>query len=218
MTVRELREKYLAFFESKGHRRFPSGSLVPYDVTGKLDESLLFNGAGMIQFKPYFRGIATPEHARLTTVQKCVRTNDIDEVGDATHLSFFEMLGNFSFGDYFKDQAIDFSWEFLTAKAWLGLDPRRLAFTVYESDDEAYDALGAPSPGRGHRPRDADLPPGRGDELLARRRVQQGTPRTLRPQLGDVLLDRRRGGPPRRTVARPSRSGVSPDRGGAGDP
>lgn len=140
MTVRELREKYLAFFESKGHRRFPSGSLVPYDVTGKLDESLLFNGAGMIQFKPYFRGIATPEHPKLTTVQKCVRTNDIDEVGDATHLSFFEMLGNFSFGDYFKNQAIDYSWEFLTSKEWLGLDPKRLAFTVFESDDEAYDA------------------------------------------------------------------------------
>ena len=140
MTVRELREKYLAFFESKGHRRFPSGSLVPYDVTGKLDESLLFNGAGMIQFKPYFRGVATPEHLRLTTVQKCVRTNDIEEVGDATHLSFFEMLGNFSFGDYFKNQAIDLSWEFLTSPEWLGLDKTRLAFTVYESDDEAYDA------------------------------------------------------------------------------
>ncbi len=140
MTVRELREKYLAFFESKGHRRFPSGSLVPYDVTGKLDESLLFNGAGMIQFKPYFRGIAQPDHPRLTTVQKCVRTNDIDEVGDATHLSFFEMLGNFSFGDYFKNQAIDFSWEFLTSPEWLGLDKTRLAFTIFESDDEAYDA------------------------------------------------------------------------------
>ncbi|RYG18260.1 hypothetical protein EON82_22835, partial [bacterium] len=140
MTVRELREKYLAFFESKGHKRFPSGSLVPYDVTGKLDESLLFNGAGMIQFKPYFRGIAQPEHPRLATVQKCVRTNDIDEVGDATHLSFFEMLGNFSFGDYFKNQAIDFSWEFLTSKEWLGLDPTRLAFTIFENDDEAYDA------------------------------------------------------------------------------
>ena len=140
MTVRELREKYLAFFESKGHRRFPSGSLVPYDVTGRLDESLLFNGAGMIQFKPYFRGVATPEHSRLTTVQKCVRTNDIDEVGDATHLSFFEMLGNFSFGDYFKNQAIDYSWEFLTSPEWLGLDKTRLAFTIFETDDDAYDA------------------------------------------------------------------------------
>jgi alanyl-tRNA synthetase len=140
MTVRELREKYLAFFESKGHRRFPSGSLVPIDVTGKRDESLLFNGAGMIQFKPYFRGIAKPDHPRLTTVQKCVRTNDIDEVGDATHLSFFEMLGNFSFGDYFKNQAIDYSWEFLTSPEWLGLDPTKLAFTIFETDEDAYAA------------------------------------------------------------------------------
>jgi len=139
MTVRELREKYLRFFESKGHLRFPSGSLIPYDVTGRLDESLLFNGAGMIQFKPYFRGVAQPENRRLTTAQKCVRTGDIEEVGDATHLTFFEMMGNFSFGDYFKPQAIAFSWEFLTSKEWLGLDPRRLSFTVFENDDEAYD-------------------------------------------------------------------------------
>ena len=137
MTVRELREKYLAFFESKGHRRFPSGSLIPYDVTGRLDTSLLFNGAGMIQFKPYFRGIAKPDHSRLTTCQKCVRTGDIDEVGDDTHLTFFEMLGNFSFGDYFKVEAIRYSWEFLTSPEWLGLDPERLSFTVFEDDDEA---------------------------------------------------------------------------------
>jgi alanyl-tRNA synthetase len=138
MTVRELREKYLAFFESKEHLRFPSGSLVPYDVTGRLDDSLLFNGAGMIQFKPYFRGVAQPENRRLTTAQKCVRTGDIEEVGDATHLTFFEMLGNFSFGDYFKAQAVAYSWEFLTAPQWLGLDPHRLSFTVFESDDETY--------------------------------------------------------------------------------
>jgi alanyl-tRNA synthetase len=137
MTVRELREKYLAFFESKGHHRFPSGSLIPYDVTGRLDTSLLFNGAGMIQFKPYFRGIAKPDHSRLTTCQKCVRTGDIDEVGDDTHLTFFEMLGNFSFGDYFKVEAIRYSWEFLTSPEWLGLDPERLSFTVFEDDDEA---------------------------------------------------------------------------------
>ncbi len=138
MTVRELREKYLQFFESKGHQRFPSGSLVPIDVTGRLDESLLFNGAGMIQFKPYFRGTAKPAHPRLATVQKCVRTNDIDEVGDATHLSFFEMLGNFSFGDYFKSEAIAYSWEFLTSPEWLALDPAKLSFTVFEADDEAF--------------------------------------------------------------------------------
>jgi alanyl-tRNA synthetase len=139
VTVRELREKYLRFFESKGHQIFPSGSLIPYDVTDKLDESLLFNGAGMVQFKPYFRGVATPPRTRLTTAQKCVRTGDIDEVGDDSHLTFFEMLGNFSFGDYFRKEAIDYSWEFLTAPEWLGLDPTRLSFTVFEDDQEAYD-------------------------------------------------------------------------------
>ena len=138
MKVRELREKYLRFFESKGHLRFPGGSLIPYDVTGRLDESLLFNGAGMIQFKPYFRGVAQPENKRLMTAQKCVRTGDIEEVGDDTHLTFFEMLGNFSFGDYFKSEAIAFSWEFLTSKEWLALDPRRLSFSIFEDDHEAY--------------------------------------------------------------------------------
>lgn len=137
MTARELRQKYLEFFHSKGHLLHPSGSLVPYDVTGRLDESLLFNGAGMVQFKPYFRGIAEPPSKRLTNCQKCVRTGDIEEIGDLTHLSFFEMLGNFSFGDYFKKEAIAFSWEFLTSSEWLGLDPRRLSFTVFEEDDES---------------------------------------------------------------------------------
>ncbi len=137
MNARELRTKYLAFFQSKGHSPYPSGSLVPYDVTGRLDESLLFNGAGMIQFKPYFRGSTQPTNKRLTTAQKCLRTGDIEEVGDASHLTFFEMLGNFSFGDYFKKDAIAYSWEFLTAKEWLGLDPARLAFTIFEDDDEA---------------------------------------------------------------------------------
>ncbi|MBS1704510.1 MAG: alanine--tRNA ligase [Armatimonadetes bacterium] len=139
MNASELRRKYLRFFESKGHSAYPSGSLVPYDVTGRLDESLLFNGAGMVQFKPYFRGVAKPENPRLTTAQKCVRTGDIDEVGDLSHLTFFEMLGNFSFGDYFKAEAIDFSWEFLTSDQFLALDPSRLSFTVFEEDDEAYE-------------------------------------------------------------------------------
>jgi alanyl-tRNA synthetase len=139
MTVRELREKYLAFFKSKGHVQHPSGSLIPYDVTGRLDESLLFNGAGMVQFKPYFRGVAEPPSGRLTTAQKCIRTGDIEEVGDDSHLTFFEMLGNFSFGDYFKEEAIAMSWEFLTSPEWLGLDPKRLSFTVFLEDDEAFD-------------------------------------------------------------------------------
>jgi len=140
MNVRDLRQKYLRFFESKGHQPFPSASLVPYDVTGRLDESLLFNGAGMVQFKPFFRGVAQPPHPRLTTAQKCLRTGDIEDVGDDSHLTFFEMLGNFSFGDYFKAEAIALSWEFLTSPEWLGLDKNRLSFTVFEEDDEAYDA------------------------------------------------------------------------------
>ncbi|MBI5707170.1 MAG: alanine--tRNA ligase [Armatimonadetes bacterium] len=138
MTARELREKYLAFFESKGHQVYPSASLVPYDATGRLDESLMFTGAGMVQFKPFFRGVAQPPSKCLTDVQKCLRTTDIEEVGDPTHLTFFEMLGNFSFGDYFKKDAIAYSWEFLTSPQWLGLDPKRLSFTVFEEDDEAY--------------------------------------------------------------------------------
>ncbi len=137
ITVAELRKRYVEFFESKGHKPFASGSLIPYDVTGKLDESLLFNGAGMIQFKPYFLGTAQPEHKRLVTVQKCLRTGDIEEVGDDSHLTFFEMLGNFSFGDYFKREAIDLSWEFLTSELWLNLEPHRLAFTVFQEDSEA---------------------------------------------------------------------------------
>ena len=137
MNVSELREKYLEFFVSKEHLRVPSASLVPIDVTGRLDESLLFNGAGMIQFKPYFRGTAIPENRRVTNAQKCVRTGDIEEVGDDTHLTFFEMLGNFSFGDYFKSQVIAYSWEFLTSSDWLNLDPNRLAFSIFETDDEA---------------------------------------------------------------------------------
>ncbi|HRI74952.1 MAG TPA: alanine--tRNA ligase-related protein, partial [Fimbriimonadaceae bacterium] len=106
MNVRDLRAKYLAFFQSKGHQAYPSGRLIPYDVTGRLDESLLFNGAGMVQFKPYFRGVAEPPSRRLTNAQKCLRTGDIEEVGDTSHLTFFEMLGNFSFGAYFKEEAI----------------------------------------------------------------------------------------------------------------
>jgi len=137
MTVRDLRRKFLAFFAEKGHAAHASGNLIPYDVTGKLDESLLFNGAGMVQFKPYFRGVAKPPQPRLMTAQKCLRTGDIEDVGDTSHLTFFEMLGNFSFGDYFKRDAIAFSWEFLTSDRWLALDNKRLAFTVFEEDDEA---------------------------------------------------------------------------------
>ncbi len=138
MTARELREKYLAFFQSKGHSLYTSAPLAPIDVTGREDTSLLFTGAGMVQFKPFFRGLAETPSKRLTNVQRCMRTTDIEDVGDATHLTFFEMMGNFSFGDYFKKEAIAYSWEFLTSKYWLGLDPSRLSFTVHEEDDESY--------------------------------------------------------------------------------
>ncbi len=129
-TGPELRELFLSFFESKGHSRMPSSSLVPQD-----DPTLLFTTAGMVQFKPYFLGQSAPPNQRLTTVQKSFRTTDIGEVGDTTHLTFFEMLGNFSFGDYFKQGAIEHAWELCTQH--LGLNPDQLWATVYTDDDEA---------------------------------------------------------------------------------
>lgn len=133
MKTNELREKYLAFFESKGCVRRPSDVLVP-----RWDPSVLFTPAGMNQFKDHFLGRCKLEFTRATTCQKCLRTGDIDNVGrTAYHHTFFEMLGNFSFGDYFKRDAINWAWEFLTAKKWLGLDPEKLSATVYLDDDEA---------------------------------------------------------------------------------
>ncbi len=129
-TGPELRELFLSFFESKGHSRMPSSSLVPQD-----DPTLLFTTAGMVQFKPYFLGQSEPPNVRLTTVQKSFRTTDIGEVGDTTHLTFFEMLGNFSFGNYFKQGAIEYAWELCTQH--LGLSADRLWATVYTDDDEA---------------------------------------------------------------------------------
>ena len=120
MKTDELREKYLAFFESKGCVRRPSDVLVP-----RWDPSVLFTPAGMNQFKDHFLGRCKLEFTRATTCQKCLRTGDIDNVGrTAYHHTFFEMLGNFSFGDYFKREAIHWAWEFLTSKKWLGLDRR----------------------------------------------------------------------------------------------
>ncbi len=133
MKTDELREKYLAFFETKGHKRCPSDVLVP-----TWDPSVLFTPAGMNQFKDHFLGKVKLEFTRATTCQKCLRTGDIDNVGrTAYHHTFFEMLGNFSFGDYFKQDAINWAWEFLTDKKWLGIEPGRLTVTVYKDDDEA---------------------------------------------------------------------------------
>ncbi len=130
--VNELREMYLSFFESKGHLRLPSFSLVPHN-----DKSLLLINAGMTPLKPYFTGAEIPPRNRVTTCQKCIRTGDIENVGKtARHGTFFEMLGNFSFGDYFKHEAIAWSWEFLTQV--VGLDPQRLYPSVYLEDDEAF--------------------------------------------------------------------------------
>ena len=133
MKADELREKYLAFFQSKGCVRRPSDVLVP-----RWDPTVLFTPAGMNQFKDHFLGRCKLEFTRATTCQKCLRTGDIDNVGrTAYHHTFFEMLGNFSFGDYFKREAIHWAWEFLTAKQWLGLAPERLSATVYVDDEEA---------------------------------------------------------------------------------
>ncbi len=131
--VNELREMYLSFFESKEHLRMNSFSLIPQN-----DKSLLLINAGMAPLKPYFTGQEIPPRRRVTTCQKCIRTGDIENVGKtARHGTFFEMLGNFSFGDYFKHEAIAWSWEFLTQV--VGMDPNRLYPSIYKDDDEAFD-------------------------------------------------------------------------------
>ena len=133
--VNELRRMFLDFFESKGHLKMKSFSLVPHN-----DNSLLLINSGMAPLKPYFTGQEIPPRRRVTTCQKCIRTGDIENVGKtARHGTFFEMLGNFSFGDYFKTEAIHWSWEFLTEV--VGLDPDRLYPSVYEDDDEACEDL-----------------------------------------------------------------------------
>lgn len=139
MTTAEIREAFLRYFESQGHTRVASSSLVPAN-----DPTLLFTNAGMNQFKDCFLGLEKRDYVRATTSQKCVRAggkhNDLDNVGyTARHHTFFEMLGNFSFGDYFKHDAIRFAWDFLTGEEWLALPKEKLYATVYHTDDEAFD-------------------------------------------------------------------------------
>ena len=131
LSSNALRALFLKFFQKKGHSVIPSASVIPEN-----DPTVLFTTAGMHPLVPYLLGQKHPQGTRLTDVQKCIRTGDIDEVGDMSHLTFFEMLGNWSLGDYFKDQMIPWSWEFLTSPEWLGIDPDKLAFTVFEGDED----------------------------------------------------------------------------------
>jgi len=130
MTANELREKYLNFFEERGHKRLPSAPLIPEN-----DPTVLFTTAGMHPLIPFLMGEKHPAGQRLCDVQKCLRTDDIDEVGDIAHLTFFEMLGNWSLGDYFKKEAIEWSYEFLTSPHWLGLEKEKLAISCFGGDD-----------------------------------------------------------------------------------
>ena len=131
MTGDELRAAYLSFFEEKGHTIVPGSSLIPQG-----DPTLLLTSAGMVQFKSYYLGELVPSNRRLASCQKCFRATDIESVGDAGHLTFFEMLGNFSIGDYFKQEAIGWAWEFVTQH--LKLSQERLWITVFTDDDEAF--------------------------------------------------------------------------------
>ncbi|MBI4433837.1 alanine--tRNA ligase [Candidatus Uhrbacteria bacterium] len=131
-TAQQLRDRFLEFFRQHGHAIIPSASVIP-----EHDPSVLFTTAGMHPLVPYLLGQEHPAGKRLANIQKCIRTGDIDEVGDNRHLTFFEMLGNWSLGDYFKEDAIRWSWEFLTGDAWLALDPQRLAVSVFAGDADA---------------------------------------------------------------------------------
>jgi alanyl-tRNA synthetase len=132
MTIPELRDKYLAFFKEKGHAIIPSAPLAPEN-----DPSVLFTTAGMQPLVPYLKGDPHPLGKRLADAQKCIRTDDIEEVGDNRHLTFFEMLGNWSLGDYFKPEAIGWSFEFLTHERWLNVDPAKIYVSVFEGDEDA---------------------------------------------------------------------------------
>lgn len=135
LTSAQVRQMYLDFFKEKGHRVEPSASLIPND-----DPTLLWINSGVATLKKYFDGRVIPENPRIVNAQKSIRTNDIENVGyTARHHTFFEMLGNFSIGDYFKKEAIEWAWEFLTSDKWLGFEPEKLSVTVHPEDDEAYD-------------------------------------------------------------------------------
>ncbi len=192
LTANELRRAFLQFFSDRGHTVVPSASLIPHDP------DLLFTVAGMVPFKPYFLGEEQPIYTRATTVQKCVRVNgkddDLEEVGrDHSHLSFFEMLGNFSFGDYFKSEAIPMAWDMVTNL--FGIDPDQMWITVHSDDDEADAAVGRAGrcAARAH--------PAAGGQLVGPSRRSAGA---LRPQLRDLrrpgraLRRRRRPGPRQR--------------------
>ena len=149
MNSNDVRARFLAFFESKRHTVVPSAPLVPGN-----DPTLLFTNAGMVPFKDVFTGQDQRPYSRAASSQKCVRAggkhNDLENVGyTARHHTFFEMLGNFSFGDYFKQDAIPWAWEFITSKDWLGIDPSRLLVTIYHTDEEAHalwkDVVGVPA-------------------------------------------------------------------------
>ena len=131
MTANELRKRFLTFFESKGHAVISGASLIPEN-----DPTVLFTTAGMHPLVPYLLGEPHPAGKRLADCQKCVRTGDIEEVGDASHLTFFEMLGNWSLGDYSKEDAIRWSYEFLTSPDCLGFTPEKLSVTVFEGNDQ----------------------------------------------------------------------------------
>jgi alanyl-tRNA synthetase len=137
MKTSEVRQSFVDFFKSRGHTHVDSASLVP-----AADPTLLFTNAGMVQFKQVFQGLEKRDYDRAVTVQKCVRAggkhNDLEQVGHtARHHTFFEMLGNFSFGDYFKREAIEYAWEWVTSEDYLGIDPDRLFVSVHHTDDEA---------------------------------------------------------------------------------
>ncbi|HLB95607.1 MAG TPA: alanine--tRNA ligase [Patescibacteria group bacterium] len=134
MTSQELRQKFIQFFVERGHREFPASSLIPEN-----DPSVLFTTAGMQQFKEFYLNPEKAPAKNIVTCQPCLRTSDIEEVGDETHLTFFEMLGNFSFGGYGKKEAIEFAWEFLTSKKWLGIDKEKISVTYFEKSKAKID-------------------------------------------------------------------------------